>query len=341
MWRIPAVTQVSKIKKILRPRLFLIVIPIVLVAVGLSYYLCSMFVMKNFGEVVPHAVYRSAQPDPDNIRNWHTEYGIRTIINLRGVSSLDFYAQEKEIAEKLGLNHFDIKCSATDLPSALSLRELVHILETAEKPILIHCRAGADRTGVASVIAAMALGNQSLQQAMDGHLTWRYWHFDNRSTSIGGVLEDYERYCADHAKPPDDWATLRQWIMDAYHPFYYRVSIDVPNQISAKAGSKLPIDVQITNTSNMAIPLDNTDSTFALAAFRGTSVRDTPGPSMGKIVRLQGQPFQPGSTRKVRFVLKIPDKPGEYKIRFDLVESRVTWFARQGSPMGQCHLTAH
>src|SRR3954454_9519239 len=38
----------------------------------------------NFHAVVPGELYRSAQPTPELITDYHVKYGIKTVINLRG-----------------------------------------------------------------------------------------------------------------------------------------------------------------------------------------------------------------------------------------------------------------
>ena len=62
--------------------------------------------------------------------------------------------------------------SSKKFPSIVKLRKLVNILRTAPKPILIHCKAGADRTGLASAIV-LILHDYSIQK-----VTYQYSYHD-------------------------------------------------------------------------------------------------------------------------------------------------------------------
>jgi protein tyrosine/serine phosphatase len=107
----------------------------------------------NFHTVIAGKLYRSAQPSAQQIASYVHANGIRTIINLRGADDgKSWYRDEIETSKALGVNHVDFKMASSKILTSDRAEELLDILRTAQKPIWIHCQAGADRTGLVSVI---------------------------------------------------------------------------------------------------------------------------------------------------------------------------------------------
>ena len=109
----------------------------------------------NFGVVEPGRVYRSAQPN-SRLADWANRYHLSSILNLRGGTPADpFYREEREIAGSTGMKFFDVPLSATEQPSRTQLLELISAIRLAPYPLLIHCKQGADRTGLATAVYRM------------------------------------------------------------------------------------------------------------------------------------------------------------------------------------------
>ncbi|MGV2127185.1 tyrosine-protein phosphatase [Agrobacterium vitis] len=115
-------------------------------------YLGYLRLSGNFHEVIPGEFYRSAQPSAADIKDYAGRYGIKTIVNLRGSSPSPWYAQEVATARELGIDHIDFRMSAAKGLTIDKAEQLVALLKSAPKPILIHCEGGADRSGLASVL---------------------------------------------------------------------------------------------------------------------------------------------------------------------------------------------
>ncbi|WP_152976089.1 dual specificity protein phosphatase family protein [Ensifer adhaerens] len=128
-------------------------IAIAVVASAAVLYLTALQWTGNFHTLVAGEVYRSAQPSSSSIAAYSKAYGIRTILNLRGEhSDARWYRDEAAAAERNGIRLINFPMSPS---SAISLKEteaLMAILRDAPKPLLIHCKAGADRTGLVSTI---------------------------------------------------------------------------------------------------------------------------------------------------------------------------------------------
>ncbi|MDP9836022.1 protein tyrosine/serine phosphatase [Neorhizobium huautlense] len=116
-------------------------------------YLGFLQISGNFHTVIAGELYRSAQPSPGQIERYVQQYGIRTIVNLRGENeNQSWYADEVATARKLDIRHIDFGMSAYKRLTGPEADRLVALLKDAPKPILIHCLSGADRTGLVSVI---------------------------------------------------------------------------------------------------------------------------------------------------------------------------------------------
>jgi hypothetical protein len=109
----------------------------------------------NLGIVDPGRVIRSAQPTTQ-LGRLIQDYQIRSILNLRGGSPADWwYAAEVQTARDRNVSFHDLPLIATRRPRRRELLALIEILESCQYPLLIHCKSGADRTGLASAIYLM------------------------------------------------------------------------------------------------------------------------------------------------------------------------------------------
>ena len=106
------------------------------------------FFYHNKAEVAP-GVFRSNQPSPDRLKTW-AKSGIKTVINLRGASNQGSYFLELQKCKDLGIKLIDHPLYATRLASSKELLGLADIFEKVNYPILLHCKSGADRAGIAA-----------------------------------------------------------------------------------------------------------------------------------------------------------------------------------------------
>jgi protein tyrosine phosphatase (PTP) superfamily phosphohydrolase (DUF442 family) len=121
----------------------------------------------NFGVVDPGRVYRSAQPT-ESLPRWADRYGLASILNLRGGSVADsWYRAEKETAAEKGITYYDSPMQAGRRPSRRELLTLIRLFDQGPYPILVHCKKGADRTGLAVVIYRMTQLGEPPNQALN------------------------------------------------------------------------------------------------------------------------------------------------------------------------------
>ncbi len=166
---------------------------------------------QNAHWVSPELV-RTNQPWPFQLKAWR-DAGIKTIINLRGGFDASFYALEKEACAELGLTLVDFTVTSREVPSRAQVLGAKALFETIQYPALMHCKSGADRAGVMSVLYAHFRLGQPIREAVD-QLSLRYLHVRAGKT---GVLDyTFERYLED-AEPKG--LSFTDWVnSEAYDP---------------------------------------------------------------------------------------------------------------------------
>lgn len=102
---------------------------------------------------IDDTVSRSAQPKAEDFK-WLKEQGVTDVINFRTmyVSGLDF--DEKQVVEKEGMKYHNIPSYTRD-PQEKNVGQFLDIVENVKNEggkVHIHCKAGADRTGMYSWI---------------------------------------------------------------------------------------------------------------------------------------------------------------------------------------------
>ena len=172
--------------------------------------------------VVPQKVYRSGQPTPGQLREWTKKYGIKTVINLRGDVE-QAVRDEQAAADELGLKMITMTLSSRRLPAKYLLIELIGHIETAEPPVLLHCRSGIDRSGTAGALAAFAIGDipyeKAKWQAYVAPGPWKRRKYEHRDypddyLHISDVFRLYEKYCKKNNLDTNNWQQFKQWVHD-------------------------------------------------------------------------------------------------------------------------------
>jgi protein tyrosine/serine phosphatase len=136
---------------------------------------------------------RANQPWPHQIAAWK-DRGIRTIVNLRGGFDASFHALERDACERLALNLVDFTITSREVPSRDRVLGAKRLFETLEYPALMHCKSGADRAGVMSVLYMHFRKGKTIREALE-QLHLRYLHIKQGKT---GVLDyTFERYLAE------------------------------------------------------------------------------------------------------------------------------------------------
>ena len=182
----------------------------------------------NVRTVLDGRVYRSAQLTGPSIRatmaswlghnleNEISAHQIHTVVNLRGYSPASpWYQSEVAVCQRAGVKHVDVELSDHELPPPDRLKALFGIFEKDSYPILIHCEAGADRSGLVSALYVIQYQHVPLKQAVDSQLTWKFGHF---SFGFAKAMDQFFNLYSE----TNDGLGLREWVLTRYPALYLR-----------------------------------------------------------------------------------------------------------------------
>jgi protein tyrosine/serine phosphatase len=164
----------------------------------------------NLHQFAPGA-WRSNQPDARRLRRYR-DMGIRTVLSLRRDGPASHQLFEAEACRALGLTLVNHRMHARRMARRADLLALLDLFETIEKPFVMHCKSGADRSGIASALYLLHVEGATLAEARR-MLHWRFIHFRN---SDSGVLDQMLDAC--EADMMTDPMPIRDWIATRYDP---------------------------------------------------------------------------------------------------------------------------
>jgi protein tyrosine/serine phosphatase len=132
-------------------------------------FLKYRLIPKRFGVVVPGLVYRSGQISKWVIGDVLDRHGIEVVIDLQGADPQDPHQQaEIEAARRRGiaLRRFPMSGDGTGDPKVYADAVAVLARAAAERqPVLVHCGAGAKRTGGVVVLYRVLIQGESVKSA--------------------------------------------------------------------------------------------------------------------------------------------------------------------------------
>ena len=147
---------------------------------------------NNYG-VVDRYLSRSAQPMPEDFE-WLKEQGVTDVFNFRTMVVADVAEGEKDVVEGLGMKYHNIP-SFTRRPNEVNIKTFLNMMEDIIKndgKAHIHCKAGADRTGMYAFIYKMIKGIGTLEENKKEWLNFGH-HKDIYPDLIGWTEEFVKR----------------------------------------------------------------------------------------------------------------------------------------------------
>ncbi|MFN3398116.1 MAG: dual specificity protein phosphatase family protein [Sulfurimicrobium sp.] len=147
----------------------------------------------NFHVVEQGQVYRSGQLSGAALGQKVATYGIRSVLNLRGASPGEsWYDDEVAVSRASGVAHYDYGLNAERPVTAAQAGEILRTIRNAPKPILVHCKAGSDRTGLVSALYLLSRG-VAVKNA-ERELSLRYGHFPYLVGNTRAMDESFRAY---------------------------------------------------------------------------------------------------------------------------------------------------
>jgi len=129
-------------------------------------YLLYMEEQGNFHPITEGQAYRSAILDRDELEHYVKKYEIKSIVNLLGDHPNEsWYKEEIEVSGDHNVKHYDLSLPVTREPTDEEVRKLTEIFKNAPRPVLIHCKAGADRSGLAAAMWKVIVDKEPKSEA--------------------------------------------------------------------------------------------------------------------------------------------------------------------------------
>lgn len=109
--------------------------------------------LRNFDVVEEGRLYRCGQPRPEELERTIAEYGLKTVIALRGARGADdrdaWEREERRVCEARGVEFLTIPCNHKNPPTPEQFQQFLDVVRDERRcPALVHCRIGKQRTGL-------------------------------------------------------------------------------------------------------------------------------------------------------------------------------------------------
>ena len=154
---------------------------------------------------------RSAQPAPHQIGHL-ARRGFRTIVNLRGPQPSGSYWLEEQACARHGIELVNFQVRSRAAPTREEIHGAHALFDRITYPMIMHCKSGADRAGLMSVLYLHLKRGIPMYEAKR-QLSLRFGHIRQADT---GILDYFfERYMSDTAKEP---MPFLQWVDTVYDP---------------------------------------------------------------------------------------------------------------------------
>ena len=160
-------------------------------------------------------MYRSAQPAPYQIARL-AKRGFKTIINLRGQRDCGSYYLELDACRKYGIELVNFRVKSREAPDRDAVYGARDLFDSIAYPALMHCKSGADRAGIASVLYLFLHEGRPIEEARM-QLSLRFGHIKQSKT---GALDYFiDRYMAERdATGIGFW----EWVDNGLDPMQFR-----------------------------------------------------------------------------------------------------------------------
>jgi protein tyrosine phosphatase (PTP) superfamily phosphohydrolase (DUF442 family) len=300
-------------------------------AVPLGYEAYRVVCGANFHTVLPGRVYRSSQPSGAALDHLIAAHQLRTVINLRGNGdTAPWYLEETRATHRHNVSQEDICFSAGRLPSVSEVRRLIEVLDHCEYPILLHCRRGADRTGLAAAMVMLLTTDRSVQAARwqmnprFGHVTW------GRPGQLDVFLDFYEAWLADKGQAHSP-KTFRLWALCEYRPGSCWCELMLVQPLPAKIRTHVPIALQVRARNTSLLPWRLNPMQTA-GTHLGCHIYDDHDYLIDAVkTGLRDEIVPPGQAVDFTLVLPALSRPGRYRVQIDMIDERQCWFYQTGS----------
>jgi protein tyrosine phosphatase (PTP) superfamily phosphohydrolase (DUF442 family) len=298
---------------------------------SVGFEACRVVFGSNIHVAVAGKLYRGAQPTAADLEALAARYHIRTVVNLRGpCDPADWFVEEIKATERLQMSQEDICMASGRLPSDQELRKLVDVFDHAEYPLFLHCRRGADRTGMAAAVYMLLETDATLGEART-QLGLRYGHVAvGQTCRMDQFLDLYTAWLRaqnrEHSR-----SRFRHWILNEYHGagFDYRIERFIRATDPLKARQPMGFQVRVRNTGKKSWqfrPVETGGFKLGFCLRDGKDIEVTKG-----FAGLFDAEVNPGEFIDFAVVVPAVARAGRYRLTLDMVHPEYVWLFQLGS----------
>jgi hypothetical protein len=227
------------------------------------------------------------------------------------------------------VNQEDISLSAGRLPPVQELRRLVEVLDRTEYPVLIHCNRGADRTGLASVVAELLLTDATLAEGRR-QLGPRYSHLAlGRPANMDRFFDLYSEWLAaqgiEHSRKH-----FRRWLLNEYCPGECRCDVEilsVPDCVSREEAFLIKVRCRNTSVKPWRIRKESNAGIHAYALVLDSRGQLACPPGKAGLFEAV---VEPGDSIDLQVAVPAVRHPGHYRLFVDMEDGDRWTFAELG-----------
>jgi protein tyrosine/serine phosphatase len=169
---------------------------------------------------------RTNQPWPYQLAAWKAR-GVRSVVNLRGSADGSAQLIERAACEALGLQLIEFRISSKEAPRRDQILAARQLFDGLAYPALMHCKSGADRTGLMGVLYLHFRKGRPIRDALE-QLSLRYLHM---KSGRPGVLDAVFARYLEEAEPRG--VSFLEWVES---PAYDPVAIETAYAARMKRG---------------------------------------------------------------------------------------------------------
>ena len=210
------------------------------------------------------------------------------------------------------------------------LRRLIDVLEHTEYPILLHCRRGADRTGLAAAVVLLLTTDTPLEEAR-AQLGWRYGHVAlGRPGQLDLFLDFYSEWLLARGITHSA-QTFRAWALYHYCPgnCWAELALLEPPPARVPAGHATALRLRVRNASRQSWELK---PLVTAGVHLGCHIYDDQDRVVDVVkTGLRDAVVPAGATADFTLVLPPLRTPGRYRLQLDMVDEQQCWFYQTGS----------
>jgi hypothetical protein len=215
------------------------------------------------------------------------------------------------------------------MPSTTEVRRLIEVLDRTEYPILLHCRQGADRTGLAAAVALLLHTDTDVETAFR-QLGLRYGHVAvGRTAHLDRFFQLYTEWLSAQGRTHSG-QVFRQWAEHAYCPGECRCEfepLELPARLRLGEPTLIRLRVHNRGLAPWQLRAESHVGFHLWFVLRDSEERGVFTGRAGLFDRV----VETGQSVDIEFVLPAVKQTGRYRLLVDMVDESHCWFYQTGS----------